>query len=165
MSITFPVKQILKFKVPGVLAMGLVLGQFLMTGNQSNTIPNCTLKVERPHTSTSLYEKRKINAIKLNLVSECDSPQRFTTLQADIQIIKNDNQITAHDFGSITAKSSKKNPSKAYFLDLFLECKSSETALYLGQASGNVYFDNGVTVPVSGSSIKFLPVDCTLGAK
>jgi len=46
-----------------------------------------------------------------------------------------------------------------------LECKSSETALYLGQASGNVYFDNGVTVPVSGSSIKFLPVDCTLGAK
>jgi hypothetical protein len=165
MSITFPVKQILKFKVPGVIALGLILGQFLMTGDQSSTKPNCTLKVERPHNSTSLYENRKIKTIKLNIVSECDSPQRFTTLRADIQTIKNDNQITAHDFGFITAKSSKKISSKAFFLDLFLECKSSESALYLGQAAGNVHFDNGVTVPVSGNSIKFLPVDCNLGAK
>ncbi len=165
MSITFPGKEILKFKVPGVLALGVIVGQLFMMGSQSSTVPHCELTVERPHNSSSIYKHRKIKAIKLNVTSECDHPQRFTIIHADLQTITQDGQTTAHDFGFITAQASKRDPKKAYFLNLFVACKSEGTALYLGQASGDVQFNNGVKVAVKGNSMKFLPEQCTLGAK
>lgn len=165
MSITFPGKEILKLRVPGALAIGILVGQLFMMGTQSSTVPHCDLSVERPHNSGSIYKHRKIKAIKLNITSECNVPQRFTLIHADIQTINKDGQITAHDFGLVTANAAKANPKNAYFFNLYVECKSSETAVYLGQASGDVHFDNGVTVPVKGNSSKFLPEDCTLGAK
>jgi hypothetical protein len=165
MAFTIPKPNLLIPKVPGVLVLGLMAAQFLIFGGNSSEEPHCTLSVEQPHLSTSLQESRGIDAIKLNITSTCNVPQKYTIIQADIQTIKNNAQITAHKFNQEQSQSSLKDPNKAVFLGLFINCVSSQPILYLGRATGKVYLASGKTISVKGDSRKFNSESCRIGAK
>lgn len=152
-------------KVPGILVLGLMAAQYLIFGGNSGIEPNCTLKVDRPHYSTSLKESRNLDAIKLNITSECNVPQKSTVLQADIQTIQNNAQVTAHAFNSVSKTVTRKDSRTVKFLDLFVICTPNSPALYHGRASGEVHLANGAVLPVSGDSGEFQRENCKIGAK
>ncbi|MFM8921616.1 MAG: hypothetical protein ACKOFV_03040, partial [Candidatus Nanopelagicaceae bacterium] len=60
MAITFPKPNLIKPKVPAVVALGLLVAQYLLLGTGKPTEPYCKLKIERPHHSTYLKERDNI---------------------------------------------------------------------------------------------------------
>lgn len=165
MTITFPKPNLLKPKIPGLVALGLLAFQYLLFGPGAHPEPKCILNVERPHKSTYLSEYRNVDAIKLNITSKCNVPQEFTTITANIQKIENNLQVSAYKFNSVTALPKDKTSSVAIFENLFVNCTKGKAVLYLGTAKGRVYLKNGQKYPVSGSSDKFIAVECQIGAK
>jgi len=165
MSITFPVKQILKFKVPGVLALAILAGQLTLTGLPTKDHPLCKLKVERPHTSTFTKERKNLDVLKLNITSECEVEQKYTILNADLQAIFENTQITAHRFNAELRTGVGKGRTEARFRNLLVNCASLESTMYLGHASGEVHLANGKVEKVSGDSEYFVSEDCKIEAK
>jgi hypothetical protein len=165
MSITFPVRQILKIKVPGVLALAILAGQLALTGLPPKDHSLCTLKVERPHTSTYSKERKNIDVLKLNITSECEVEQKYTILNADIQAISGNTQITAHRFNAELRTGVGKGRREARFRNLLVNCASLKSTLYLGRASGEVHLANGKVEKVSGDSKNFFSEDCKIDAK
>lgn len=165
MAFTIPKPNLLIPKVPGVLVLGLIATQLLMLSGGSKKVPQCELKVERPHLSTSVKESRGADVLKLNVTSVCDAPQKYTTIQADIQSIHKDSQVTAFKFEQQTRNSNLKEPNTARFLGLFVKCLPSDPVLYQGRASGKVLLANGKTISVTGDSGKFYGESCRIGAK
>jgi hypothetical protein len=123
MSITFPKPKLLGPGIPSLIVAGLLLAQFALFGGGDNPDPKCTLIVERPHHSTYLKEFRKIDAIKLNISSECNVPQLFTEITSKIQKIAKNRELTAHAFKVTRVQSDSKNSQVAVFKDLFVNCK------------------------------------------
>ena len=165
MSITFPKPNLLKPKIPGVVAIGLLAAQFLLFGSSSSSESKCDLNIENPHTSTYLKEYKNIEAIKINILSKCNSPQKRTDLIAQIETISNNMQLVAYTFKAASALPDQKNLTEATFKNLFVECSTAKPKMYLAKASGHVYLRNGKTVPVSGSSPKFVAIPCRISAK
>lgn len=165
MSIATPLKQILRFKVPGVLALGILAGQLIIGGLPSGEHHNCKITVERPHVSTYLKERQNKATLKLNIKTECDAPQKYTILNADIQAIINNSQVTAHQFSAELRTPVKNIQTEARFEDLRVDCASSEPTLYLGRAWGEVHLTNGEIKEVSGNSGNFVSQDCKINAK
>lgn len=85
MPITIPRPILLMPKVPSVVVAGLLAAQFLLFHIGHSPEPHCTLKVEKPHYSTSLKETKGIDAVKLNLTTKCNVPQKYTELNSSIQ--------------------------------------------------------------------------------
>jgi len=98
MPITIPKPILLMPKVPGVLVIGLLAAQFLLFQSGNGPDPKCTLRVEQPHYSTSLKENQNVDAIKLNITSTCNVPQSYTKVNASIQKIENNLEVTARTF-------------------------------------------------------------------
>jgi len=165
MSITIPKPNLLTFKVPGVLAVGLLAAQFLLFQYGNDTEPKCTLKVDRPHYSTSLSENQNIDAIKLNITSTCNVPQKYTHLSASIQKIQNNHEITAYSFVNERRSSTTKSPNVANFKELFSPCQKGVSVAYRGIAQGYVYIENGKKLAVKGDSGKFVAEECLIGAQ
>lgn len=76
-------------KIPSIAVIGLMVAEFVILNNVIAPEPKCTLKVERPHYSTSLKETRNIDAIKLNITSECNFPQDYTEVESNIRKLEN----------------------------------------------------------------------------
>lgn len=170
MSITIPKPGALKPfltkpKIPGLVAIGLLAAQYLFFGPGTSPEPSCTLNVEQIHKSTNLIEERKILAIKLNVTSECNVPQESTTIDAHIDQILGNQQITVREFKNEIARPTKQENSKARFLWLFEECVKSEPILYSGYAKGHVMLKDGRKIEVSGISPKFQAISCRVKAK
>lgn len=85
MPITIPKPILLMPKFPSVAVVGLLVAQLLLFQNSHSPDPYCTLKVERPHYSTSLKETKGIDEVKLNLTTECNVPQKYTELNSSIR--------------------------------------------------------------------------------
>lgn len=164
MPITIPKPVLLLPKVPSLVVVGLLAAQFLLFGNRDGADPKCTLNIERPHYSTNLSEYENIDAIKLNITSTCNVPQKYTEITSSIQKIENNREMTARDFPVGRAFSSPKSPKVAIFKDLFTKCLKGKEAAYSGTATGFVFLQNGKKYPVSGSSGKFEVVPCWIGA-
>jgi hypothetical protein len=165
MSISFPVKQILKFKVPGVFALAILAGQLALTGLPSNDHPLCTINVERPHASTYTKERKNLDVLKLNITTECEVAQKYTILNAEIQAIVENTQITAHRFNAELRTSVGNGRKKARFRDLQVNCNSLESTMYLGKAWGEVHLANGKIEKVSGDSEYFISEYCKIDAR
>lgn len=170
MSITLPKPSALKPfltkpKIPGLLAIGLLAAQYILLGPGTSPEPNCTLNVDQIHKSTDLYEAHKVLAIKLNITSECNVPQELTTIDAHIDQILGNEQITIQEFKKEIARPTKKENSKARFLWLFAECEKSEPILYSGYAEGHVLLRDGRKIEVNGISPKFQAISCQVKAK
>lgn len=165
MSITFPKPGLLKPKIPGVVAIGLLVAQFIFFEVSQTPEPSCNIIVERPHYSSYLKEFKSLDAIKLNITSKCNVPQKFTRIFATIQEIRSNRQTTAHVFESRDARPLKKDETLAQFQDLFTNCEKGKPALYSGQASGQVHLKSGRVIKVVGVSDKFTAVPCRIQAK
>jgi hypothetical protein len=165
MSISIPKPNLLRPRVPSLFVVGLLVAQFLLSGSGNRAEPNCALIVERPHYSTHLNEYKRIDAIKLNITSTCNVPQRYTEITSSIQKIKNNREVSAHNFVSTRAIPSSKSPNISTFKNLFAKCDKGTEVAYSGTATGYVHLQNGQKISVSGSSGKFVVVSCLIGAQ
>ena len=165
MPITIPKSILLTPKVPSLLVVGLLAAQFLIFQVTDSPEPNCTLNIERPHYSTSLNEDQNIDAIKLNITSICNVPQKYTELTADIQKIQNNREISAYSFENKRKNSTIKTPNVVTFKDLFAPCKKGSSTSYRGIAQGYVYLESGKKLTVKGDSGKYVATGCLIGAQ
>jgi len=165
MPITIPKSVLLTPKIPSIAVVGLLAAQFLILQSIGGTEPMCTLKVERPHYSTSLSEDQNIDAIKLNITSTCNVSQKYTQLNAALQKIQNNREITAFSFVNESRNSSAKTPNVASFKNLFAPCLKGVSTSYRGIAQGYVYLENGKKLAVKGDSGKFVAAGCLIGAQ
>jgi len=165
MPITIPKSVLLSPKVPSIAVVGLLAAQFLILQNIGGTEPKCTLKVERPHYSTSLSEDQNIDAIKLNITSTCNVSQKYTQLNASIHQIQNNREVTAYSFVNERRNSTIKLPNVASFKELYGQCLKGISASYRGTAKGFVYLENGKKLAVKGDSGKFVAAGCLIGAQ
>ena len=152
-------------KVPSVAVVGLLAVEFLLFQIGQSPEPNCTLKVERPHHSTSLKEVRDIDAIKLNITSSCNVPQIYTQVSASIQRIENNKVITAYKFEKERRNASASDNRSTLFRDLFVPCVMGISALYRGEAQGYIYLESGKKYPVKSDSGNFTAEGCLIGAQ
>jgi len=165
MPLTIPKSVLLSPKVPSLAVVGLLAAQFLILQNIGGAEPKCTLKVERPHYSTSLSEDQNIDAIKLNITSTCNVSQKYTQLNASIQKIQDNREITAYSFVNERRNSTAKSPNVASFKELYGRCLKGASASYRGTAQGYVYLENGTKLAVKGDSGKFVAAGCLIGAQ
>ena len=165
MPLTLPKSILFLPKVPGVLVIGLIATQIIFFVHGNDTEPICTLKVDRRHYSTSLSENKDFDAIKLNITSSCNVPQKYTELTASIQKIKNDRQVSAFKFERTRRLPTKKTPNITNFKDLFVPCTKGVAVAYSGEAKGYVFLENGKKYRVEGTSGKFIAVACLVGAQ
>jgi hypothetical protein len=165
MPITIPKSILLTPKIPSIAVVGLLLAELFISQSFHNPEPHCTLNVQRPHYSTSLKEAKGIDAIKLNLTTTCNVPQKYTELTSSIQKIDENRQAAAYTFVVARRKPSEKFPTIAEFRDLFAYCSLGKSSLYSGMATGFVYLENGDKYPVRGNSGKFVAVNCSIGTQ
>lgn len=165
MPITIPKSILLTPKVPSIAVVGLMLTQLLVFNALKKPEPTCTLNVERPHHSTTIKERQGLDAIKLNITSECTAPQEYTVLTARIEKLENNQEITVSNFISRKAEATSKTPRKAIFRNLFTICNFGESSAYRGSAEGYVVLKGGKKVKVRGDSGKYEPANCAIGAE
>ena len=152
-------------KVPSIAVVGLMVAQLVVFNLVNNPEPTCTLKVERPHHSTSMKEQQNLDAIKLNITSECTAPQKFTRLTARIQKLSNNREVTVSNFVSRIADPISKSRRTAEFRNLFTECQFGIDASYKGLAKGYVILESGKRINVTGDSGKYEDENCAIGAQ
>jgi hypothetical protein len=165
MPIIIPKPILLLPKVPSLAVIGLLAAQFLVFQLGNRPEPICTLKIDRPHISTSLMESKNVEAIKLNITSECNLPQKYTKVTARIQKIENNREVIASNFVSRVANSSPKSPKTAIFRNLFSVCYPGIVVAYKGSAEGYVLLENGKKIEVVGTSGKYEVANCSIGAQ
>ena len=165
MPITIPKSILLTPKVPSIAVVGLMLAQFVVFNIVNSPEPTCTLKVERPHHSTSIKERQGFDTINLNITSKCSAPQEYTRITARIQKLENNREVTVSTFLSRSATSKAKVPTEATFKNLFAKCKFGVESSYRGSAEGFVILKGGKEVRVSGNSGKYEPENCSIGAE
>ena len=165
MPITIPKPILLLPKVPSVVVVGLLVAQFLFFQYGNGPEPKCILKVERPHYSTSLNETQNIDAIKLNITSTCNVPQKYTEISANIQKIQNNQKVTAFRFESERRSAMPGAPNIAAFKNLYVPCIKGISVPYNGVARGYVYLENGQKYFIKGDSGNFVAAGCLIGAE
>ena len=165
MPITIPKPILLLPKVPSVLVVGLLAAQFFFFQIGHSPEPKCTLNVERPHHSTSLKEKRKIDAIKLNMTVTCNVPQKYSEIASSIQKIENNREVLAHRFQVIRRVPEIKSSNLVVIEDLYKECLFGVWSTYKGEAKGYAMLESGKKFPLEGDSGKYMAADCSIGAQ
>lgn len=101
----------------------------------------------------------KLNPLNFNV------PQIQTRLASKILKSENSKESVAHVFPIRIVASTSKLPQTAFFKNIFIQCFPGVKASYRGFATGTVKLKNGAEVSVSGSSEKFVAVNCTIGAQ
>ena len=143
MPLTIPKSVLLSPKVPSIAVVGLLAAQFLILQNIGEAEPKCALKVERPHYSTSLSEDQNIDAIKLNITSTCNVSQKYTQLNASIQKIQDNREITAYSFVNERRNSTAKSPNVSSFKELYGRCINGDYDSYHSTDKVYVNLENG----------------------
>lgn len=163
--ITIPKSILLTPKVPSIAVVGLMLAQFVVFNIVNSPEPTCTLRVERPHHSTSMKELQDVDAIKLNITSECTAPQKFTRVTARIQKLNNDREVTVSNFVARIADPISKSRRIAEYRNLFALCQFGVDTAYKGFAKGFVILESGKKIEVSGDSGKYEVAECSISAQ
>ena len=84
---------ILKAKVPGWLFVGALVAQFVITQVNQNSEPTCSIKFENIHYSSSVKRNLGKDSVKLNLVTSCSQPQKYSEIVAEISELRNDKPV------------------------------------------------------------------------
>lgn len=165
MSLTLPKPFRILPKVPSVAVIGLLALQYAWMSATTEPKVHCDLIVERPHVSTHLAEKLGVNAVKLNITSKCNASQRFTEVEAWIEIQELNAQSIAYNFGSVRANAMKNSEKEAQFENLYVECRKNLLSKYKGFAKGFVTLTTGKRIPVQDDSNIFIDTNCRIGAQ
>lgn len=175
MTITFPKPSMprpsilkpgfIKPGIPGILIAGALVAQYFLFGPGSSPEPHCQLDFERIHTSTFLEERHSKSAIKLNISSTCNAPQKRTTLIAALERQIGSEYVVVKRFNETVAEPKDASRMKAKIKDLFVECKPSGNIKYRGIASGTVLLANGRVIPIKGDSQNPDDVPCEVKAQ
>lgn len=148
---------------PWVLA-AIIATQVVINAVAASPEPKCTLEVEYPHYSRSMERDMGIDAIKINIKSECNVPQAYTEVEASIKS-KVGQVMTTYDFARTRESADSKEPNSAYFKRLFKFCTKGSNAEYKGLAIGTVHLKDGRDVQVSGKNENYFPQNCLITAK
>jgi hypothetical protein len=130
-----------------------------------STAPECQVKLENIHYSSSVKRNLGKHAIKLNAVTSCTTNQVYSKLQARIDVLEKEKASVIYQSVVTRIDADIKNPKEAEFLDFWTKCEKGSIRSYLGSVEGEVLLANGKTVPVSGSTKDFLPALCDFKAK
>ena len=167
-SLPAPLLDISKWpKVPIQVVLAIVLVQYGINAvnSDSNSKPICSMNIEQPHKSTWIKENNHVGALKMNITTACNQPQEFTTLSASIFTLSPNGPIIVHKFATKVQEPLSTNSRIVKIRDLFTPCNELGSAYYLGVASGVVQLKSGKQFKLSGSSNKFLRVNCQIDAK
>lgn len=157
--------KLVKARVPvWVLAAALVAQAAIVAIGKPDE-PSCFLKLQRLHHSTSVNETRGINAIKLNATSECTKEQLETRLTVRIYSLIRGKETIIFESDPTLQIADKKDRTKAYFLDFWVECKKGSTLSYRASAEGSVLLQSRNNVRISEDTGKYLAVKCESKAK
>lgn len=166
MSITFPKPNLLGPKVPGVIVIGLMVAQYVLFGSASGPEPKCTLSVHNAHISTYLRLHKNIDAIKLNIETKCNTPQKYSEIYARIQEeLPGGIQRPTYIFPRVDREPESNTPNRVVVEDLFAQCKKGVLGTYAGQATATIHLVNGKELIVNGQSKEFTTVSCKIGAQ
>jgi hypothetical protein len=165
MPITIPKPILLMPKVPSLAVVGLLAAQFFVLQFANNPEPTCSLVVERPHHSTSMKENLNIDAIKLNITSNCTAPQKFTRVTARLQKLSDNREVTVSKFVARIADAAPRSRKTAEFRNLFTPCQFGVDTAYKGVAEGYVILESGKRINVAGNSGKYEVAKCSISAQ
>jgi hypothetical protein len=165
MPITIPKSILLAPKIPSIAVVGLLAAQLIVLNFLNSPEPTCTLVVERPHQSTSMKENLGIDAIKLNITSNCTAPQKFTRVTAHIQKLSDNREVTVSKFVARIADATPRSRKTAEFRNLFTPCQFGIDTAYKGVAEGYVILESGKRIDVAGNSGKYQVAKCSIGAQ
>lgn len=167
MTITIPkpTKPSLKIpKVPGWFFVAALIAQYAIMNSDGANEPLCTLTVQWPHYSESLA-KSQIDAIKLNIDSECNLPQKYSELTSIIEKYENGSVKVFYQSRITRVTPLKKIPRIAEFRDFWGKCEKNSLDSYRGRAEGRVQLEDGRLIAVTGTSGIFHPIRCSPRAK
>jgi hypothetical protein len=168
MPLTIPkplIPILIKPKVPGWLFVAALVAQYAIMATTGSTAPECQVKLENIHYSSSVKRNLGKHAIKLNAVTSCTTNQVYSKLQARIDVLEKEKASVIYQSVVTRIDADIKNPKEAEFLDFWTKCEKGSIRSYLGSVEGEVLLANGKTVPVSGSTKDFLPALCDFKAK
>jgi hypothetical protein len=168
MPLTIPkplIPILIKPKVPVWLFVAALVTQYAIMATTGSTAPECQVKLENIHYSSSVKRNLGKDAIKLNAVTSCTTNQVYSKLQAKIRVLENEKVSVIYQSVMNRSNAEIKNPKEAVFLDFWTKCEKGAIRSYLGSVDGEVVLANGKTLPVSGSTKDFLPVLCDFSAK
>lgn len=158
-------KPVLKPFVPNIIGIGILTAQVIVMVIGNVNEPSCKIELEKPHYSTSMSRELGIDAIKLNITSECTVPQTHTSLSGNIYMTHNGQERTVFKFENESRKSDPKNPNVVRFLNLFEMCKKGTSVSYRSDAIGFAYLENGKSIPLNDNSGSPFPQNCKIGAQ
>lgn len=144
---------------------GLALSSLALIEVNWTEKPHCALEVKRVHYSTYMYEYRNTDSVKLNITSSCNVPQEYTLIYPEILVEDQHHSEFIYKFGSQKKFANTKDSRKAFFEDLFIECKKGIPTNYRGRAAGIVRLKDGENFSVSGRSDIFNYVNCLINQK
>jgi hypothetical protein len=168
MSIIKPrpiIPLLIKPIVPAWVLVAVIATQIVIMNVGDRNEASCELLFQRPHYSTSLQERVKIDAVKLNITSSCTENQLHTDLVATISSISGSEIKILNKSGLIRQDASREDQTKAHFLEFWAPCKRGGLVNYMGSAYGEVTLRSGEVIPVSDSMDKSLAVLCQPRAK
>jgi hypothetical protein len=165
MPITIPKPNLLKPRIPGIAAVGLLVLQYFVMSSGNNPDPSCVLDLDYPHHSTYAKEYKGVDVIKLRITSTCNFPQEFTELSSSITTKNFTKEVLVHKFDLTRVFAMSKSPNTVVFEQLVVPCKTGPLTTYRGSARGIARLADGRTVKVSGNSGKYHPENCVIGAK
>jgi hypothetical protein len=155
---------IIKSVTPPWVLAAIIATQIVLNVVSVSPEPKCTLEVEYPHHSRSMERDMGIDAIKINIKSECNVPQLYTEVDASIES-KVGEVVTTYVFARTREPADSKDPKTAYFKRLFKFCAKGKGAEYKGAAIGTVHLRNGRDVDVSDKNLNYFPQNCRITAK
>ena len=161
-----PLIPLITKPVVPVWVLAAVIAVQIVVGNATKpNEPSCELLFQRIHYSTSLQERVKVDAVKLNITSSCTESQLHTDLTASISSFSGSETKILSKSGVIRQDANRDDPTKAHFLEFWAPCKRGAVTNYLGDAFGEVTLRSGKVIPVSKTMVKFLAVLCQPKAK
>lgn len=169
MSITIPkpLIPILKLpKIPGWVAVAALVLQFAITNNNSSSQPECRINVQQVHNSTYSYEFKNLDEIKLNVTTECDSPQLSSKVKGELFKEGTGGGYThVYSFEEVLVKPKPERPNFVSVESLAIPCEQLGDGKYLGSARATVLLRNHKVTLLSGISNKARLIKCSSGAK
>ena len=165
MSLSQPISKILKLKLPAVLTVALVAGQYLVFGQNSEKDPRCGVKVDKPHHSTYLKEFADLDAIKVNVTVTCTVNQEFAIIDVQLMTKINNSPEREVTFKRVKGFPSSQDRKITRYQNIFIPCKYGKQAMYLSRIVGEVHLAQGGTKGISGDSGKIQSANCQLIAE
>ncbi|MEY4970373.1 MAG: hypothetical protein RLZZ277_604 [Actinomycetota bacterium] len=159
------IPKLVQAKVPVWLVAAIVAVDIVVVQVGQSHEPNCELTYQSPHYSTSVQESLRQDAIKFNLTSNCTENQTHTELKITISSVDEGLEKVLLKSNLVQQDASKKDRTKAHFLEFWVLCKRGGTEKYLSNAHGSVLLQSGKRISVSNSIDKPLAILCEPKAK